>query len=85
MGVNPHATNATEFQLMVEHGMKPLDALKAAISADAEMLTLADRIGTLEPGKLSDVIAVPGDPVQDIRQTSKVRFVMKEGKIYWRE
>ncbi len=65
--------------------MKPLDALKAATSADAELLGLADRIGRLEPGKLADVIAVPGDPVQDIRQTSKVRFVMKEGKIYWRE
>ena len=65
--------------------MKPLDAFKAATSADAELLGLADRIGTLEPGKLADVIAVPGDPVQDIRQTSKVRFVMKEGKIYRRE
>jgi imidazolonepropionase-like amidohydrolase len=84
-GVYPHGMNATEFQLMVEHGMKPLDALKAATGADAELLGLADRIGTLEPGKLADVIAVPGDPTQDIRQTSRVRFVMKEGRIYRRE
>ena len=84
-GVYPHGMNATEFGLMVEHGMKPLDTLKAATSADAELLGLADRIGTLEAGKLADVIAVPGDPTQDIRQTSKVKFVMKEGRIYRRE
>jgi imidazolonepropionase-like amidohydrolase len=84
-GVYPHGMNATEFQLMVEHGMKPLDALKAATSADAELLGLADRIGTIEAGKLADVIAVPGDPTQDIRQTSKVKFVMKEGRIYRRD
>jgi imidazolonepropionase-like amidohydrolase len=65
--------------------MKPLDALKAAMSADAELLGLADRIGTIEVGKLADIIAVPGDPTQDIRQTSKVNFVMKEGRIYRRD
>jgi imidazolonepropionase-like amidohydrolase len=84
-GVYPHGMNATEFQLMVEHGMKPVDALKAAMSADAELLGLADRIGTIEVGKLADIIAVPGDPTQDIRQTSKVKFVMKEGRIYRRD
>jgi imidazolonepropionase-like amidohydrolase len=83
--VYPHGMNATEFQLMVEHGMKPIDALKAATSSDAELLGLADRLGTLEAGKLADIVAVPGDPTQDIRQTSKVKFVMKEGKIYRRE
>jgi imidazolonepropionase-like amidohydrolase len=84
-GVYPHGMNATEFQLMVEHGMKPIAALRAAMSADAELLGLADRLGTLEPGKLADIIAVPGDPSQDIRQTSKVKFVMKEGRIYRRD
>jgi imidazolonepropionase-like amidohydrolase len=69
----------------VEHGMKPLDALKAAMSADAELLGLADRIGSIEVGKLADVIAVAGDPTQDIRQTSKVKFVMKDGRIYKRD
>ena len=83
-GVYPHGMNATEFQLMVEHGMKPISALKAATSADAELLGLTDRIGTLEAGKLADVVAVPGDPTLDIRQTSKVLFVMKEGRIYRR-
>jgi imidazolonepropionase-like amidohydrolase len=80
--VYPHGMNAIEFQLMVDRGMKPIDALKAGMSGDAELLGLADRIGTLEPGKLADVVAVPGDPIQDIRQTSKVKFVMKDGQIY---
>jgi imidazolonepropionase-like amidohydrolase len=84
-GVYPHGMNATEFQLMVEHGMKPLAALKAAMSDDAELLGLADRIGALEPGKLADIVAVEGDPTRDIRQTSHVKFVMKEGRIYRRD
>jgi len=83
--VYPHGMNAIEFQLMVERGMKPIDALKTAMSADADLLGMADRIGTLEPGKLADVVAVPGDPTQDIRLTSKVNFVMKDGQIYRRE
>ena len=83
-GVYPHGMNATEFRLMVERGMKPIDALKAATSADAELLGLADKLGTLEAGKLADVIAVPGDPTVDILQTGKVLFVMKEGQIYRR-
>ena len=80
--VFPHGRNAEEFHLMVDAGMKPADALRAATSADAELLGLADRLGSLEPGKLADVVAVPGDPLQDIRQTEKVFFVMKEGVIY---
>jgi imidazolonepropionase-like amidohydrolase len=84
-GVYPHGMNSTEFQLMVEHGLKPLDALKAAMSSDAELLGLSDRIGALEAGKLADIIAVAGDPTIDIRQTSKVKFVMKEGRIYHRD
>jgi len=63
-------------------GMKPIDALKAGTSADANLLGLADRIGTLEAGKLADVVAVPSDPVENIHQTEHVFFVMKEGVIY---
>jgi len=81
-GVYPHGRNPEEFHQMVDLGMKPIAALKAGTSADAELLGLADKIGTLEPGKLADVVAVPGDPVENIRQTEHVFFVMKEGVIY---
>lgn len=81
-GVYPHGRNTEEFHLMVDLGMKPIDALKAGTSADADLLGLADKIGTLESGKLADVVAVPGDPVENIRQTEHVFFVMKEGVIY---
>lgn len=81
-GVYPHGRNTEEFHLMADLGMKPIDALKAGTSADAELLGLADKIGTLEEGKLADVVAVPGDPMENIRQTEHVFFVMKEGVIY---
>lgn len=81
-GVYPHGMNAVEFGLMVKLGMKPIDALKTATSVDADLLGLSDRLGTLEPGKFADVIAVPGDPAADIHQTEKVLFVMKEGVVY---
>ena len=67
---------------MVNLGMKPIDALRAGTSVDAELLGLSDKIGTLDAGKLADVVAVPGDPLQDIHATEHVIFVMKEGVIY---
>ena len=70
-GVYPHGMNATELRLMVERGMKPIDALKSATSADAELLGLTGRIGSLERGKAADVIAVPGDPTQILAGTLK--------------
>src|SRR6202790_4892956 len=81
-GVYPHGRNAEEFHQMVDLGMKPVDALKAGTSSDAELLGLADKIGTLEGGKLADIVAVPGNPVENIRQTEHVLFVMKEGVTY---
>src|ERR1700730_6985107 len=80
--VYPHGRNPEEFHQMVDLGMKPMDALKAGTSSDAELLGLADKIGTLEPNKIADVVAVPGNPVENIRQTEKAFFVMKEGVIY---
>ena len=80
--VYPHGRNAEEFHQMVDLGMKPIDALKAGTSNDADLLGLSKSIGTLETGKLADVVAVPGDPAQNIRQTEQVFFVMKEGVVY---
>ena len=80
--VYPHGRNTEEFHLMTALGMRPLQALRAGTSVDAELLGVQNRIGTLEAGKMADIIAMPGDPTQNIRQTEKVFFVMKEGVIY---
>ena len=79
--VFPHGQNAKEFKLMVDLGMAPIDALKSATANDAELLGIAQKVGTLEKGKLADVIAMPGDPTANITATERVSFVMKEGKI----
>ncbi len=79
--VFPHGQNAKEFKLMVDLGMSPIDALKSATATDAELLGIAQKVGTLEKGKLADVIAMPGDPTADITATERVSFVMKEGRI----
>lgn len=79
--VFPHGENAKEFKLMVDLGMMPLDALKSATSSDAELIGVANKLGTLEKGKLADVIAMPGDPTSDITATERIFFVMKEGQI----
>ena len=80
--VYPHGRNAEEFHQMTDLGMKPIDALKAGTSSDAKLLGIADRTGSLEVSKLADVVAVPGDPTQNIRVTEHVLFVMKEGVVY---
>jgi imidazolonepropionase-like amidohydrolase len=81
-GVSPHGRNAEEFALLVDHGMSPAAALRAATSVDAALLGLEGLLGTLEAGKEADVVAVPGDPLVDIRATEKVLFVMRGGKVY---
>ncbi len=80
--VYPHGRNTEEFHLLAALGMSPLDALRAGTSVDAELLGMQTSIGTLETGKIADVIAMPGDPTQNIRQTEKVFFVMKDGVVY---
>ena len=79
--VFPHGQNAKEFKLMVDLGMSAIDALKSATGNDAELLGIGQKVGTLEKGKLADIIAMPGDPTSDITATERVSFVMKEGKI----
>lgn len=82
-GMFPHAENWKEFPMMVSTGITPVRALKAATSTAAELLQLTD-LGVLAPGKIADIIAMPGDPFTDIELTGKVDFVMKEGIIYKR-
>jgi imidazolonepropionase-like amidohydrolase len=80
--VYPHGNNALEFVLMSADGMTPAQSLKAGTSAAADLLGLADKIGTLEPGKQADIVAVPGNPLDDIKDTQSVFFVMKGGTTY---
>lgn len=81
-GVSKHGRNADEFELMVEHGMSPMAAIVAATVNAADLLGLGDEIGTLEPGKAADVIAVDGDPLQDVRALKRVVFVMRGGRVF---
>ena len=79
--VYPHGRNAEEFNQLVSCGMKPADALRT-IGVDAKLLHWDDRIGSLEAGKIADVVAVPGNPLENIRVTEKVFFVMKDGTVF---
>lgn len=83
--VYPHGRNNEEFRHLVRLGMRPIEALKSATSVTADLFGIADRTGTLAAGKLADIIAVPGDPSQDIRQTEHVVFVMKDGVVHKNE
>ncbi len=80
--VYPHGRNAEEFGQLVEMGMKPIDALKAGTSVNAALLGIAGTTGTLEAGKLADIVAVASDPSVHIRQVEKLFFVMKDGIVY---
>lgn len=78
-GVFFHGDNAQEFALMVQGGMPPMEAIKSATVVNATILGMSDQIGSLETGKLADIIAVDENPLQNIRALEKVTFVMKEG------
>jgi imidazolonepropionase-like amidohydrolase len=78
----PHGTQADELIAMVDRGMTPMQALKAATVTSAELIEREHDLGRLAPGYLADVIAVPGDPSEDIKVTKDVRFVMKDGCVY---
>ncbi len=79
--VYPHGLNAHEFAVMVKLGLSPLQAIQAATVNDADLLGWSDKIGTIEPGKWADIIAVDGDPVKDVTTLERVKFVMKGGEV----
>lgn len=83
-GVAPHGENAKEFEYMVEAGMPPLEALRAATLYGARVMGMEAQIGSIEAGKLADIVAVPGDPSIDIAVMNRVAFVMKDGVVYRR-
>ena len=84
VGPFPHGTQAREFELMVQYGMKPLDVLKADLLNGAKLLDWDGEIGALKPGYDADIIAVPGNPLDDISVLKHVSFVMKGGVVYRR-
>jgi imidazolonepropionase-like amidohydrolase len=83
--VYPHGWNARQFPYMVKYGLTPMQAIQSATTWAADLLGHSDELGSIKPGKCADVIAVAGDPLEDISILEHVRFVMKDGKVYKQE
>ena len=81
-GVCAYGTSGKQFAFMVKYGMTSMQAIQAATSSAADLLGHSSEIGSIKPGKYADLIAVPGDPLADVRLLEDVKFVMKDGKIY---
>jgi imidazolonepropionase-like amidohydrolase len=81
-GVYPHGWNAKQFAHMVRWGLTPMQAIQAATINAADLLGWRDRVGTVGPGLYADLIAVDGDPLQDVTVLEQIRFVMKGGRVY---
>jgi imidazolonepropionase-like amidohydrolase len=81
-GVYPHGDNWKQFPKMVEWGMKPIDAIRAATLNGADIMGWSDRVGSVEKNHYADVIAVDGDPLADINAMGRVKLVMKGGEVY---
>jgi imidazolonepropionase-like amidohydrolase len=82
VGVFSHGNNALEMELMVEYGMNPLDVLRSATSVNADVFGLGKKLGRVQAGLLADLIAVQGDPSENIKAVRNVKFVMKDGQVY---
>jgi imidazolonepropionase-like amidohydrolase len=85
VGPFPHGTQTKEFEYLVKFGMSPEQAIRAATSEAAQLMGWQDRVGSLEPGKFADLVAVAGDPIADITELERVKFVMKGGHIFKNE
>lgn len=83
--VYPHGDNARQFAYLVKYGLTPMQAIQSATAGAADLIGKSGELGSLKPGKRADVVAVAGDPTQDVRALERVRFVMKDGKIYKQE
>jgi imidazolonepropionase-like amidohydrolase len=81
-GVMQHGTNAREFELMVKYGMSPMQAIQAGTLSGATLIGTEADVGSLQTGKLADIVAVKGDPLQDITALQHVDFVMKGGAVF---
>ena len=81
-GVSAHGDNAQEFALMVNGGMSPMEAIRSATIIAAELLFEQDNLGQIKPGMLADIVAVDGNPLEDIRVLENISFVMKDGVMY---
>jgi imidazolonepropionase-like amidohydrolase len=81
-GVSMHGRNADEFLLMVQHGMDPMSAIAAATVNAADLLGLSAEIGTIEPGKSADIVAVRGNPLADVGTLRQMSFVMTRGRVH---
>jgi imidazolonepropionase-like amidohydrolase len=82
VGVFSHGDNVRELEMMVDYGMSDLNALRAVTSVNAQLFHLQEKLGTIQPGKLADLVAVQGRPDKEISDLRKVRLVMKDGKVY---
>jgi imidazolonepropionase-like amidohydrolase len=80
--VIPHGDNAKELEVRVKLGESPMAAITSATSLNAEIIGWSDRVGSIERGKFADLIAVAGDPIRDITELQRVRFVMKGGVVH---
>ncbi len=83
--VIPHGENARELETRVKLGESPMSAIVSATKLNAEIIRWSDKVGTIEPGKLADMVAVAGDPLADINTVEKIVFVMKDGIVYRNE
>lgn len=81
-GVSPHGSNADEFVFMVEAGMPEMEAIRSATMTAAELLGVEEELGSISAGKFADIIAVNGNPLDDVSLLRNVSFVMKNGEIY---